>query len=82
MHVRNVCTMASMMVRTAILWQKEVYARHCLPWWHPNNPCREIYIMKFGQTVSTALSWSALLVALSGCQKNEDQTEQTVKKAG
>lgn len=36
--------------------------------------------MKFGKTVSTALVMSALLVALSGCQKNEDQAEQAVKE--
>lgn len=36
--------------------------------------------MEFGQTVSTALVMSVLLVALSGCQKNEDQTEQAVKE--
>ncbi len=31
--------------------------------------------MKLGKTVTTALVMGAWLVALSGCQKNEDQVE-------
>lgn len=36
--------------------------------------------MKFGKTGSTALAMSALLVALSGCQKNEDYAVQADKE--
>jgi len=36
--------------------------------------------MKFGKTVTTALALSALLVALSGCQKKEDQAEQPIQE--
>lgn len=37
-------------------------------------------MMKFGKNVSTALVMSALLVALSGCQKQEGPAEQAGKE--
>lgn len=36
--------------------------------------------MKLGKTVSAALAMSALLVALSGCQKQEGPAEQAGKE--
>jgi len=40
---------------------------------------QEVYIMKPVKTLSAAIVISALLVALSGCQKQEGPAEQTGK---
>lgn len=36
--------------------------------------------MKFGKTINTALVMSALLAALSGCQKNEEQEDKAARE--
>lgn len=81
MHVRNVCAMAMRDGENSELLAKRSVCSALLAVAPPPTPHTEkIYIMKFGKTVSTALVMSALLVAASGCQKNEDQAEQAVKE--